>query len=559
MKNKLGAALLAIALIAPGTPQAGPDDTRSEARPSDQQVRDDITKQARTWLLSGDFEAFDAAADRFRETQERTPAGYWKLAWLYHAANAMDAGDGDSPTWARLDLSCQQWLQRHPQSAAAVIVRAKLLLARAWAYRGTGFAGSVGDRQLKAFRTLTVVAGQVLDSHAELANRDPEWSALRITVAMAQGESSRQIFERASAALAREPLYYGIHFAAEKALEPSWGGSEEWIKRYVAMALDRSRALEGTQAYMRIYFNVAKNARDVVDALNQTGAKQPAMIESYTEVLGAYPDEHNRQIAKALMCFGGDAAHFKALGRPTGDAVPAIAWWDTAEWRRGCDQWAYEGKLAPRSVSAETFTVVSFLRGMGRDFWAPLGWAALALWLTLEGLLRLGWKKPSTDNRSAATDPYDPARYPRTYFVRWRQVALSDRAAIRLAVFGAASAWALTTVPWPDRAFGTAAFSACALAALLAVLTICRRLSTRVLLTADAVELQVLWRRQRIGREAIRGRSAFNWQGAAVALYTERSTDSPILIPEVENADAEFWQWFAPLRLLAPDASGQMR
>jgi hypothetical protein len=365
---------------------------------------------------------------------------------------------------------------------------------------------------------------------------------------MAQGEPPARIFERARTALAHEPLYYGIHFATEKALERQWGGSEEWIKRYVALALERSRTQEGTQAYLRIYFSVAKNARDVLDALNMSGAKLPAMIASYKEVLQAYPDEHNRQIARSMMYYGGDAAQYRALGGPVSDAVPPIAWWDSSEWRRNCDAWALEGKNGPRSIATETRQMLSFLRGMGRDFWAPVGGAAFVAWLLLEWMLRTVRKPTGSPWTASASDPYDPSLYPRTYFVQWQQVAISSGVAIRIAVVCAASAWAFTTVPWPDRVFVATAFGTCVLASLAALCVIVIRLGTRVVLTRDSVEVRVLWRSRSMGRSTITGRSPFHRGGYAVIVYSAAAGGSPLEVPEVGQPDDVFWQWFAPLK-----------
>lgn len=517
-------------------------------RPTDQQVRDDIASQGRDWLLAGNTTAFDEAADRYRTTKERTPAGYWKLAWLYHAANTFEGTDGSAPLWGQLDGTCERWQAQRPTSAAAVVMRVKLLLARAWIVRGTDFADSTSGDRMASFRTLVESAREVLDDHADVAARDPEWGALRIAVAMAQGESSARIIERASAALATEPLYYGIHYATEKALEPQWGGSEAWIKRYVKIALERSGAQEGTQAYLRIYFSVAKSARDVLDALNMTGAKQPAMIASFNEVLRAYPDEHNRQIARAMMCFGGDAAQYRALGGRVADMVPPVAWWDTIEWRRGCDAWAFEGKIGNRSTATKTRQLVSFLRGMGPDFWRPVIGAAVLAWLLLEWMLRIVRKPTGSPIPASGMGPYDPSLYPRTYHVRWQQVAISNSAAMRIAMVGAASAWAITTVPWPEGIFVPTAFVACALASLAAICVIGVRLGTRVVLTRDSVEVRVPWRSRSMYRQLISGRSPFLRDGRAVIVYGTGDGGSSLEVPEVERPDDVFWQWFAPLK-----------
>ncbi|MFO1394209.1 MAG: hypothetical protein U1F09_10660 [Steroidobacteraceae bacterium] len=525
----------------------------SGKRPSDQQVRDDIAAQGRQWLLSGDTASFDATADRYRRTEERTPAGYWKLAWLYHAANTFDDAKSDAAVWSQLDATCERWRALEPVSVAAVVTCAKIRLAQAWAMRGAGYARDVPEQNMARFDSLVESARRILDEHVEFAPRDPEWNALRISIAMAQNESSASIFERASRALEYEPLYYGIHFATERALEPQWGGSEEWIRRYVDLALDRSRAREGTQAYVRIYFSVAKNARNALDTLNLTGAKQPAMIASFKEVLKAFPDEHNRQVARAMMCFGGDAAQYRALGGPVSSTLPPIAWWDTTEWRRGCDAWAYEGRIEAPSVVNATRGVVSFLEGMGRDFWGPIGAVVVVCWLLVELLLRSVSRPTYSDESVGDIDLNDSTLYPRKYFVRWRQVAVSNGLAIRVTIVGAASAWALSTVPWPVPFVGIVAFGLCALASLGSFWVVVRRLGTRVVLTSDVVEVRSLLRSRWMTRAAIARRSPFGWRGRAVVVYGPAGSDARLEIPFVQASDEIFWKWFEPLQEFVPD------
>lgn len=519
----------------------------AEKRPSDQQVCDDIAARGRQWLLSGDTAAFDAAADEYRRTEERTPAGYWKLAALYRAGRMFSDAAADAAVWSQLDETCERWQGRQPVSVAAVVTCAKIRFTQAWVIRGEGYASEVGPAQMARFDSLVESARRTLDDHAELQTRDPEWHALRIAVAMSQGESSAEIFERATRALDQEPLYYGIHGAAERALEPQWGGSGEWIKRYVRLAIERSQAQEGTQAYVRIYFSVAKDAREVLDALNRNGAKQPAMIESYKEVLKAFPDEHNRQIARAMMCFGGDAKEYRALGKPVSDSLPPIAWWDSVEWRRNCDAWAFDGKTSSPSISGATRGIISFLQGMGREFWGPIGTVVFVCWLLVELLLRTASRPAQADNPEAEIDLNDSTLYPRTYIVRWKQVAVSNGLAVRVAIVCAACAWALSTVPWPIPVVGVVSFGGFALASFAAFGVVARRLGTRVVLARDAVEVRSLWGSGAMTRAAISRRSQFGWQGYAVVVYGPAGSDARLDIPFVEASDAIFWKWFEGL------------
>jgi hypothetical protein len=155
------------------------------------------------------------------------------------------------------------------------------------------------------------------DAHTDIQTQDPEWDAVRIAIASQQGASRSSILAMAEQALRREPYYYSIHYAAADALSPKWGGTEEMVKQYVAMAVERSRAKEGTQAYERIYFYILRFAPDAnpLHVLNATGAEWPPLQQSIVDVLKAYPDPYNFNAALSFYCFGDAATFYKSLGK----------------------------------------------------------------------------------------------------------------------------------------------------------------------------------------------------------------------------------------------------
>ncbi len=208
---------------------SGEFDVLTGTRPPDPPEDTAVREAARALLLKGDLRGFDALATTFRHSRERTASGSWKLGLAYQSASHSLYVPRD-PHWEKLQQAAGEWLAENPDSPAAVIVVAQILRAHAWAWRGEG-----GDRQVPAenaqrFRQLLEEACRVLDAHADVKSQDPEWDALRITIAREQGADTSQILHMAGEALDRESYYYPLHNAVTRALLPRWGAARRQLR-----------------------------------------------------------------------------------------------------------------------------------------------------------------------------------------------------------------------------------------------------------------------------------------------------------------------------------------
>ncbi|MDE0852810.1 MAG: hypothetical protein OSA97_00125 [Nevskia sp.] len=529
------------------------------AQPDELQIRDSIKGQAADLLKAGDFVAFDQIATQFRQSGERTPAGDWKLAQLYIGVKNAGPDNPDDPQWQLLDSVSSQWLRAHPDSPTAVVVRAKVLLAHAWAYRGGGYASEVTESGSARYHDLMEQARDVLDSHKAVAASDPEWDAIRIDLIRQQGGDSQAVLNAAAEALGRQPYYYPIHNSAVMSLMPKWGGSEELLKQYVQMALDRSAAREGTQAYARIYHFVARNAQTPLDDLNTLGAKWQPMQQSLDEILRAYPDSFNRDGARAMACWAGQAEYYKSLGRRTSLNTPPVAWWDTPEWRRDCDQGFFEGKTFEQPASERLQHYSSFLQGFGTGVWRAVGLTIVVVTGILELALAIAGRNMSGRRENsrpavAGAAGFDPSLYPRTYRFRSGSRWIGTRMAVRMLVLGSTVAVLFWTVPWPNRAEVLQVFLVCIAVALLGAAIILRRIARRVILHAGGIELHDLGATQYLRRDQIAGckmRGDESRVGALV-LVPNDTMGKNLRIDRVSGEDDAYRRWFSSLPRLDP-------
>lgn len=512
-----------------------------------------IKATGRALLLKGDTREFDRLATSYRESGERTASGTWKLFLLYGAIDRRWFAPTDA-VWDRLQNMSDAWLEEQPASPTAVIVNARLLYWRAWSWRGDGTVNQVAAQSWPHYRELLERAGSVLDQHAAMARQDPEWDALRISIARQQGASSQTILDMASRALDRNPYYYPIHYAAVIALLPEWGGSSELVGQYVRMALEHSKEREGTQAYARIYYYLArKTTGNPLDDLNLLGAKWPQMHQSLNELLQAYPSEFNQDVQRAITCLSGDAPAARALGRgSTGDIV-SVAWWDTREARQGCYEWAFEGKSVRGPLLDRARTYLSFLQGFGSSFWSRIRLAALIAVVLIES----GFALLARLSRSFAPDActpgtkrvFNPLEYPRTYRVSPVSNPLAMRLAVWMILLGCTVAYLLTTVPWGDPTETETVMGACVAVSVAGTLMIWSRFRSRVVLTIDSMAVYTLIGRQILRRDDIEGvRRYVSRTRPRIMLVVPRSQEIKWLkVPPVLGEDGAFRLWFDSL------------
>jgi hypothetical protein len=554
----LGPGHHSVTLYVDGEPFVGGEfDITPGTRPYEPAEDVGITEHARALLLDGDTRQFDELATSYRSSGERTTSGTWKLSLLYRAIDWRSMSPRD-PVWDRLQHLSDRWLAEEPQSVSAVILNAHVLLDHSVCWRGEG--SEVPPENLAHFHELTERARVVLDQHAALAEMDPEWDALRIRVARQQGADSRSILALATRALDRHGYYYPIHNSAVNALLPRWSGSREAVQEYVRIALAHSREREGTQAYARIFYYMARSSSDeaFVD-MNLMGENWLAMRRSLNELLQAYPTEFNRGLARAITCLAGDADSYRALGRaPTGD-IESVGWWDTRTRRGECNGWAFEGKHAPGSLSVRVRGYTTFLSGAGAAFWM---WVRLAAFITvviLEGAFALVGRRRAAEWQlsQASLGAFNPLDYPRKYLVSIN----SDRGSIRLGVWmlflGGAATNLLTTKPSQDALEMAIATGTCMCVALGGGLILFSRLTSAVTLTATDMSVSALWGRRTLQRDEIAGtRQALLPNGTrAIQLVPRLAEAAPMKVPSVWREDDAFRVWFETLPKLAGNSA----
>jgi hypothetical protein len=312
--------------------------------------------------------------------------------WRAGGANANDAA------WARLEAGTAQYLKEHPDSPTAVVLAAKVLIEHAAAHRGGEYAAQVPKANWAPFYSYVDATLHLLDGRREVGSADPEWYATYVWALNLRDAPGQEILTFSREALERYPQYYPIHYRAARALLPKWHGSETLMQQYLALALDKTRATEGTQIYGRVIFNLARNSNRPLEEITEVGAQWPPFRASYEEILRAYPDPYNLETLRAMACLTGNKDDYKTITQRAGGPLPPVASFDTPQRQRDCDDWARGDNPSALRALAQR------LRGVPV---APLIPIIAAVVIGLAQLLRRRTGSPSNTGTVPAPKPID--------------------------------------------------------------------------------------------------------------------------------------------------------
>jgi hypothetical protein len=516
-------------------------------------VRAQLKAEAAALLERGDLDSFDRRATQLRESRERTPAGIWKLSLFYRGVDELPTRTPDAPVWARVEQATAAYLRTHPQSPSAVVAAARVLVTRAWAYRGDGWGASLTEAQRDGFATWLERARAVLDEHREVGQQDPEWYALRIQVMNGQGEERVSILALAQEALGGEPTYQPTYYVTSNALLPKWGGSAQLLQQYVAAVLASSAPQEGRQAYARIAFNIARTDPQPVAALRQVGLEWPRVKQSLEEISAAYPDPWNTNAQRAMACLIGTESDFRASSAEAGTPAISVAWFDTLSRWQDCSQRQQQrsAALAGGFAGIAAATPSAYL----------LATTSAAVLLAL-GLLHWSRRRRANEEEAFAGSAGVPAGggvvYPPTRLWMTNQLL----AGLALLLMGLAGVWGFGAVAenLRDTLFGGALVFCSALLGTAGVMTAIDACVSKVVLYESTLAIVQLWSTRYVRREDLATRQTVRVPRAPAQLWLRFKDPSrrPVKLPMVFALDTSFQKWFESIPDVDAVAAAQL-
>lgn len=297
---------------------------------SEMQVRREVSEQTGYAFIKSDFTKLDQVADRYRMTKARSDSGLWLLT-LFDAgiSEAIDRERGDPSTpdagFPELEKKTASWVRARPESPSAHLAHARVHLAHAWAYRGSGYSHTVDANNWAPFNKYLSKARRYLELHKKIASVDPRWYETMLLIATAQNWE-RPKFERLLAeALEREPLFYQTYFNALDYLLPKWHGDVTEVEAFAQSAVKRTLATEGRGMYARIYWFASQSQFDN-RLFEDSKVDWPRMREGFDDVVARYPDAWNMTNFAKFACLAGDQPKAREMLKRVGEHAARQAW-----------------------------------------------------------------------------------------------------------------------------------------------------------------------------------------------------------------------------------------
>jgi hypothetical protein len=292
--------------------------------------RNAITEATKRSFLNDDFEELERVSAAYRQEKSRTPSGLWKLSVFYsgidEAIGQCKKGRDPEVAFPPFEEKTRKWVEAHPASPTAHIVRSQVLTGRAWAHRGCGYAHTVSEEGWENFRRYIAAARSNLEEHKTVAAVDPEWYEEMLTIARAQQWELNDFKGIFNEALAREPLYYQTYFMALEYFLPKWHGCAEEIEDFAQDAVGRTKELEGQGMYARLYW-YASQTQFENDIFRNSLADWPQMKAGFEDIIRRYPDAWNINNYARFACLAQDKPKtVELLKRIDKSSVVAEAW-----------------------------------------------------------------------------------------------------------------------------------------------------------------------------------------------------------------------------------------
>lgn len=290
------------------------------------EVRDAIYADTIELYKAKDFATLEKRAEHYRESEEKTSSGTWKLAHFYRAfTNLFDENIRSRAFWGEQLAMSDEWVAAYPKSPTPYIVHAMAIHGEAGSHRGTGWASSVPKENWAPYKEGSRNALRYLREHSDIASRDPHWYNTLSNVHKSLGTDKKTYWADISEGLRKFPYYNQIYFAAATFFAPIWHGSPEDIQWLAQEAVKRTKDKLGYAMYARTYWATPADRYGRL-LLLYPPADWDLIKAGMDDVLRDYPDQWNINNFAYFACSKGDAPKAKELMSKVIEPPNATAW-----------------------------------------------------------------------------------------------------------------------------------------------------------------------------------------------------------------------------------------
>lgn len=288
--------------------------------------RHKIVLEARSLLTEGRYVELDELAARYRDNEERTSSGVWKLPQFYHSfTGLMDIRVKEEAYWDRFDTMSSDYMNARPQSPTAIIMRARYFYKYAWKFRGGGWARDVPRAAWVPFFANIRRANQVLLEGKDIASVDPEWYTLRAEILNADNSDPFEFDANLQEGAAAFPTYSNLWFRTMLYYLPRWHGDAGKIDALADYATSFSEDEEGQGMYTRIYWYASETEFHQASLFRNSEVDWERMKVGINDILAEYPNQWNIQNFARFACLKEDLEFAsKLMERVTIDPISDV-------------------------------------------------------------------------------------------------------------------------------------------------------------------------------------------------------------------------------------------
>jgi hypothetical protein len=215
-------------------------------------------------------------------------------------------------------------------SPLAHVLHARTLAARAWAYRGDGFANTVAPENLKLFRLYLERAAQHLSSVDAVIQGDSSGHRELLVVARGLSLDLEQQWRIAERGLRANPDDIGLWSQLLTATLPKWLGDADEVDRLIKRAVQATRAQRGEDLYARLYADAADEefSRGLFE---DSRADWTRMKKGFRDMLERWPSSaYNWNRFAYMACLAQDREALSEALDKVGDKPQLGAWGSNA-------------------------------------------------------------------------------------------------------------------------------------------------------------------------------------------------------------------------------------
>ncbi|HEY0891637.1 MAG TPA: hypothetical protein VGE32_01195 [Cellvibrio sp.] len=302
--------------------------------------RSEIGRKAKELMLHNSFSELESIASTYRDMEERTSSGLWKLTLFYGAfGDVSSSARKDEKTWRELVKKADRWINTYPKSPTPYIVKALVLKKEAWAIRGVGYSNTVAADAWKPFYEKIELSRNVLEESKLISSEDPHWHSTMAEIATIQAWDEVDFKKFTSQSFAKFPNYFQLYFSAMDYYTPKWRGDADRIEIFATEIMERTKSKEGFGMYARIYW-YASQSQFQGKLFEKSKVRWGIMSKGIDDVLHKFPDQWNVNNFAFFACLAQDKEKARKLISMIENPPIQSAWLGSNENYENCKKWS---------------------------------------------------------------------------------------------------------------------------------------------------------------------------------------------------------------------------